>query len=100
MDNKDHSNIQELIHYVESRFRKILFAMDGHRKAPGNRHKWMDSCLHQEVVSNGFIKIFSIFLIICKPGIHSNYHWSGICYRDGHRYSDFNQITSRESEFS
>ena len=56
----NHELIQELLYYAESRFMKILMALDN---LPENRHEWLKTGLHKEIVSFWCIQItFKTFL--------------------------------------
>ena len=64
MDSQNHSIIQELVYYVESRFTKIIIVMDKIQNDPEKRQeekrhklKWMSTCLREELVSIGFISV-------------------------------------------
>lgn len=53
MDNKDHTLIQDVINYSESRFKKVFLAMEKRQKGPDKHPKWMDYSLNKELVSLG-----------------------------------------------
>ena len=55
-----HFLTQELLYYGDSRFKKIIFAMEKLQKAPENRHDWMRSCLRIELVGVFFFKTILI----------------------------------------
>lgn len=48
--------IQEIVYYGDSRFKKIIIAMEKLGKAPERRHLWMQACLRKELVSSYFFK--------------------------------------------
>ena len=53
LDTKDHQIIQELVYYAESRFKKILMAMDRLSKGDEIHYNWMQSNLRMELVRTG-----------------------------------------------